>query len=172
MEAPRTPAMSYRTFPKRLPLALTGIGGALAVLGGIGTWVRATTITTDALAPQEVDVVSGYSQGGGQALIVLGLVAAAAAFGWLSRDGGPRAFPIVASLTVIGVGAWQLAKTDSLAASMAEAAGADPSFAAYHASFGWGAWLLLLGIVVLFLGLLVGTLREIDLRRPPQGAPA
>jgi len=172
MDAPRTPAIAYHTFPKRLPLALTGIGGGLAVLGGIGTWVRATTIAADGAVPHEVAVVSGYSKGGGQALIVLGLVAAAAAFGWLARDGGPRTFPILASLAVIGVGAWQLAEADSQAAAMAEAATADPSFASYHASFGWGAWLLLVGLVALFLGLLVGVLREIDLRRPPEEATA
>ena len=172
MESPNRIPSAYRTFPRKLPLALTGIGGALVALGGIGTWVRATTVTTGGLAPQEVDVVPGYSQGGGQALIFLGVVAAVAAFGWLSRDGGPRAFPIVATAVAIGIGVWQLAAADSLAARMATDAGTDPAFTTYHAAFGWGAWLLLLGLVVLFLGLLVGVLREIDLRHPPQEATA
>jgi hypothetical protein len=172
MESPNRSPSAYRTFPRKLPLALTGLGGALVVLGGIGTWVRATTAATEGIAPQEVDVVSGFSQGGGQALIFLGIVAVAAAFGWLSRDGGPRAFPIVATVVVIGIGVWQLAEADSLAARMAADAGADPAFTTYHAAFGWGAWLLLAGLVVLFLGLLVGVLREIDLRHPPREVTA
>ena len=174
MDAPSLdgPAIAYRTFPRKLPLALTAAGGALAMLGGIGTWVRATSVASVGLAPQEVEVVAGHSLAGGQALIALGIVAAFAALGWRTRDGGGRAFPVLTSLLVIGIGAWQLAGADSRAAAMAEAARAEPGFAAYHASFGWGAWVLLLGLVVLFLGLLAGILREVDLRYPPKEALA
>ena len=35
----------------------------------------------------------------------------------------------------------------------------------YHAGFGWGAWLALLGSVLIGLGVLAGVLRELDLRR-------
>ena len=59
-------------------------------------------------------------------------------------------------------------KTDpitALRAAIADAARSNPSFQVFNASFGWGAWLMVLGMVLVLLGLLVGLLREIDLRR-------
>jgi hypothetical protein len=48
---------------------------------------------------------------------------------------------------------------------MAEEATGTGGIDAFHAGFGWGAWLILVGVVLLALGLLAGGLRELDLRR-------
>ena len=54
---------------------------------------------------------------------------------------------------------------DSRSAGIAEAAKQNPNFLAYDAGFAWGAWCILLGLVLVFLGLAVGLLRVIDVRR-------
>ena len=41
----------------------------------------------------------------------------------------------------------------------------DSAFLSYNAGFAWGAWLLLFALVLVFLGLLVGGLRLLDLKR-------
>jgi hypothetical protein len=48
---------------------------------------------------------------------------------------------------------------------MAEDAAERTGIDAFHAGYGWGAWLLLVGSVLLALALLAGGLRELDLRR-------
>lgn len=157
---------AYRTFPARIPAALTAIGGLSAFLGGLGTWIRATRVTALGSPPEIVDSVSGSADPAGVTLAVLGGLAAAAAVAWFAADLGPKAAPILASLTVVGLSAWKLWDIDRQAAALSEQARANPGFAAYHAGFGWGAWLLLVGAVLLVLGLVVGALREADLRRP------
>jgi hypothetical protein len=59
----------------------------------------------------------------------------------------------------------RLALVDRRAARLAEEATGTEGIDAFHAGFGWGAWLILVGVVLLALGLLAGGLRELDLRR-------
>lgn len=157
-------AASYHTFPRKLAPALTAAGGLLAVLGGAGTWIRATSLVPGGLSPEQVAVVAGYEQVAGRVLIGAGVIAVAGALAWLASDPPLRAIPALATVVIVVIAVAQLIALDGRAARMTEQAGADPQFASYHAAFGWGAWVLLLAAVTLFLGALVGLLREIDLR--------
>ncbi|HEX2030289.1 MAG TPA: hypothetical protein VHL78_02655, partial [Actinomycetota bacterium] len=62
------------TFSPRLASRLTVVGGTLAVLGALGTWIRATEVPTEGAMPQEVARVVGVTEPVG-----LGLAALAAA---------------------------------------------------------------------------------------------
>lgn len=163
------PAVSYRTFPRNLAPALTAAGGILTVLGGAGTWIRATTLVPGGLAPEEAAALAGFEQASGKVLIAVGVIALLGALAWLASDPPLRAIPGLATLVIGVVAVAQLIALDGRAARMTEEAAADPRFASYHAAFGWGAWVLLLAVVVLFLGALVGLLREIDLRTLGKG---
>jgi len=59
----------------------------------------------------------------------------------------------------------RLLTLNSQSSQLAAAAKQDPRFLSYNAGFAWGAWLLLLALVLVFLGLLVGGLRLLDLKR-------
>lgn len=155
---------SYRTFARTLAPVLTAAGGLLTVVAGAGTWIRVTRLTVEGQAAEEAAVVAGHSLAAGRALIVLGVITLIGALAWLASDPPLKAIPVLASLTVIALAAAQLLILDGRAARMVEEAGKDPGFLAYHAAFGWGAWMLLLASVVLFLGSLIGVLREVDLR--------
>jgi len=45
---------AYRTFPRRIPAILVSTGGALAFIGGLGAWIRATQVKSEAATPQVV----------------------------------------------------------------------------------------------------------------------
>ena len=154
------PALSPRLAP-----GLTMAGALLTALGGIGTWVRATSQSTASLAPEEVSSVAGYSETGGWILLVLGLLVFAAAFAWRARRARVRALAATASLVAIVFAVVRLALADSRAAEIAADASSSTGIEVFHAGYGWGAWLLLAGTVLLALGLLAGGLRELDLRR-------
>jgi hypothetical protein len=155
---------SYRTFPRALAPTLTATGGALAALAGAGTWIRATSLAARGGVPETVTAVAGHAEPAGRAVIALGIITIVGALAWLASDPPLRTLPVLASLAVIGVAASQLVILDGRTARMVEEAGRDPAFLTFHAAFGWGAWMLLLASVVLFLGGLVGGLREADLR--------
>jgi hypothetical protein len=154
-----------RGIPKRLAPALTGAGGLLVALGAVGIWVRATTLPTGGSIPEEVAVVSGGSAAGGWMLLGIGLVTTASAVAWLSREARIRALAAGLSVVAIASASIRLTLTDGRAAMMAEEAASSTGIDAFHAGYGWGAWLLLVGAVLLALGLLAGGLRELDLRR-------
>ena len=154
-----------RGVPQRLAPALTGAGGLLVALGAVGIWVRATTLPTGSSIPEEVAVVSGGSAAGGWMLFGIGLVTMASAGAWLSREARIRALAAGLSVVAIASASIRLVLIDRRAAAMAEEAAGRSGIDAFHAGYGWGAWLLLVGTVLLVLGLLAGGLRELDLRR-------
>ena len=149
----------------RLAPALTMAGGLLTGLGGIGTWVRATSLSTGSLAPKEVSSVAGYSETGGWILLVLGLLSLGAAFAWRARKARVRAMAALASVISIVFAVVRLAIVDRRAVEIAADASSRTGIESFHAGYGWGAWLLLTGAVLLILGILAGGLRELDLRR-------
>jgi hypothetical protein len=160
-----TSPTGYRTFSPKLAPGLTALGGLLTIAGGLGTWIRATQVATEGALPEEVAVVSGHSEAAGWALAALGLAAVAGSLAWGVPRLLPKAAPILASAALAGFVAWRLSVLDDRAAAMAEGAQASvPEFFSFHAGFGWGAWLLLIAAIVLALGVVVGTLREWDLR--------
>jgi hypothetical protein len=149
----------------RLAPALTMAGGLLTALGGIGTWVRATSLTAGSLAPEEVSTVAGYSETGGWILLVLGLLSMGAALAWRAGRARVRALAALASSISIVFAVVRLALVDRRAAEIAAEAPSRVGIESFHAGYGWGAWLLLAGAVLLALGLLAGGLRELDRRR-------
>jgi hypothetical protein len=164
--------LAYKTFSHKLPPALTALGGIIAIAGGLGAWVRATRLQTEGLQPEQVSVSMGYNDPEGLTIAVLGGVAALTALLWLRRKSvfgflpafALKLIPLLASLAVIGLSAWQLPLIDQQASALAQEAVQDATFTAFHAGLGWGAWLLIVACVLLFLGNVIGVLREVDLR--------
>ena len=144
-----------------LPLTLGGAAGSLLAIGGLGTWIRESTAAGGAdLAA--VDAVVGRSEAGGWALLVLGTLAVAASAGWVTRRKDLRRAAAWAAVAVAAAATWAVVMIDRRAAALASSAAGDPSFDAYHAGFGWGAWLLLIAGIAAALALLSGWLRGID----------
>lgn len=121
-------------------------------------------VQTEGADPVEVATVVGLSEGEGWGLAALGLAALAAALTWSVRSLLPKAAPILASAALTGFVAWRLVVLDQKAAAMAEQARSGADFFSFHAGFGWGAWLMLFASVFLGLSIVVGVLREFDLR--------
>lgn len=159
-----TPA-GYRTFSPKLAPTLGGLGGLVAALGALGVWIRATRVPFEGSLPEQVAVISGTAEPVGWALAALGLAAALASVTWTRAELLAKAPAGMAAVGVAGIAGWWLATLDDRARAMAVEAQANPDFVVFHAGFGWGAWLLLLGSVLLMLGLVAGTLRELDVRR-------
>lgn len=170
--APETPAPAphasptgYRTFSHKLAPGMTAFGGALALAGGLGQWVRATRVTTEGAAAEQVATTWGYADWPGVAIAVLGALALASAVTWLMSLRVIKLLPLIYSAGVIGLVSWQLPLIDQEAARLATDARAEIDFVVFHAGYGWGAWLMLVGAVMLFLGSTAGVLREMDVRR-------
>jgi hypothetical protein len=161
----RPDADSYRTFPRRMAPGLAAAGGALTYLGGVGAWIQATQLQGAGLQPQPAGTIYGFREGAGLALALLGLLVIFAATVALVSKFLPKLFVELSALAVMGAGIARVITLKQRASDMAQAAQQNGSFDVYHAGFGWGAWLLLLGVVALFLAALVGILREVDLRR-------
>lgn len=151
--------------PPRLAPALTMAGGLLMAIGGIGTWVRATNLPLGGTQPVETAVETGRSGAGGWILLGIGLLVAASGVAWLARRPHLRALPAAGSLVAIVLVSIRLVLIDRRAAEMATGADQAQGIAELHSGFGWGAWLLVIAVVLLALGLLTGALRELDLRR-------
>jgi hypothetical protein len=158
-------AASQRPIPLRLPSSLTAAGGLLVGLGGLGTWVRATSLPAGSDTPEQVAVVAGRSEPGGWVLLAIGVLLAVAALGRVARTPKLRAVAAGVSVVAMILASVRLALIDRRAARMAEEATGTGGIDAFHAGFGWGAWLILVGAVLLALGLLAGGLRELDIRR-------
>jgi hypothetical protein len=158
-------AASQRPIPVRLPSSLTAAGGLLVALGGLGAWVRATRLPVGSDTPEQVAALAGRSESGGWILLAIGILTAVAALAWVAT--APRLRAVAAGVSVLAMilASVRLALVDRRAARLAEEATGTEGIDAFHAGFGWGAWLILVGVVLLALGLLAGGLRELDLRR-------
>jgi hypothetical protein len=156
---------AYRTFSRKLAPSLTALGSLLAIAGGVGVWVRATEVTTEGLAPTQVATIMGYESWPGVAIAVLGGLAFLGSVAWLLNLLLLKALPVLYSIGIAALVAWQLPQIDRDAAALAEAARDNIDFVAFHAGYGWGAWCMLGGAVLVVLGSIAGILREIDVRR-------
>ena len=154
-------SLEYRGFSRRLPAALAGLGGALAVPGGLGSWIR-TSFEGDpgGLAPSTA--FAGASVESGWLLAAIGSSVVAASVLWLR--GKAEVQPLIGLALLLAVSAWlRIATLDSRTEEMAREA-ANPGVTTFQASFGWGAWLLLVAAVLCALGAVAAILREIDAR--------
>jgi hypothetical protein len=158
-------AESRPAIPPRLAPSLTAAGGLLLALGGLGTWIRATRVPAGGSVEEQVAAIAGRSESGGWILFAVGIAAAIAAFAWTAGAPRVRAAAGGISLVVIGLASIRLALIDGRAAELASQAASSPDLDAFHAGFGWGAWLLLLAVVLLGLSVLVGALKEVERRR-------
>jgi len=160
---------AYRTFSRKLAPSLTALGGALALGGGLGQWMRATKLEAEGLTAEQVAATWGYESWPGWAIAVLGALAIASAVTWLMSLLVVKVLPILYTAGVIALVAWQLPLVDEEAARIATAAREELDFVTFHSGYGWGAWLMLAGSVLLFLAVTAGILREIDIRRGVPG---
>ena len=160
-----TTGAGYRTFPSKSPVILTALGGGFIALGSLGASIRASAITHVNEDPKTVRVLMGTDSRAGWLVAVLGVLLIGGAFIWLRRNllmkVGLAGLYVVTAALVAG----RLQTFDARAAQWADAARRSPDFVGYHAGFGWGAWTLLIGAILAGFGLLVGALREIDLRK-------
>jgi hypothetical protein len=155
----------YRTFARTLAPSLNVLGGALAIAGGLGVWVRATELTAEGLAPVEVATTMGYGDWPGIAIAALGGLTLVSSILWLLRFRVLKLLPILYSIGLAGMVGWQLPLIDQDAAALAQQAREQIDFVAFHAGYGWGAWCMLTGAILALLGSTAGTLREIDVRK-------
>jgi len=160
---------SYRTFSRKLAPSLTALGGALVAIGGLGQWLRATKLEAEGLGIEQVASTWGYEDWPGIAIGVLGVLALASAATWLMSLRILKVLPVLYTAAIIALVAWQLPLVDEEAARLATAAREELDFVTFHSGYGWGAWFMLAGAVLLFLGLTAGILREIDVRRGVPG---
>ena len=165
--------LAYQTFSSKLAPTLTALGGLIAIAGGLGVWVRAVRLETEGLPPEEVATQLGYNSPEGLSIAVFGAIAALTSWLWLRRRPVfkivpslvTKLLPLLSSAGVIALVAWQLPLIDGEAQALAQEAIADANFVTFHAGLGWGAWCMAAAAVLLFLGSIVGILREIDLRK-------
>jgi hypothetical protein len=158
-------ARSYRTFPAHLAPILIGSGAALAAIGALGAWIRAVELKTEGLAPAQVGVVWGFNEPSGRAIAIFAGVTLVIAAVTSFTDFLPKLAAVGAGALLFGSLLARLLTLNSRADEIATAARANPNFLSFNAGFAWGAWLLMLAMVLVFLGLIVGVLRAIDLRR-------
>ena len=172
-EEAETSPLAYTTFSPKLAPALTAMGGVLAILGGLGAWVRATVVESEGIAARQVAVQMGYNDPEGITIAIFGALAILTALFWLRRK--PvfnvvpafvlKLIPLLSALGIIGLAAWQLPLIDRNAQALAAQAIQEANFVNFHAGLGWGAWCLVVAAVTLFLAVAIGILRELDLRR-------
>lgn len=160
----RSSVNEYRTFSRKLAPALTATGGVLAILGGLGTWIRQAKATRFGENLKDVAAGMGYRETVGWVLAGLGVVAIIGAFTWFLPQFLPKLVPIVAAVLVGAITTWKLPLIDRQVNTMVDEATKKLGFSDFHAGFGWGAWLLLVSSVLLLLGAMAGILREMDLR--------
>jgi hypothetical protein len=158
---------AYRTFSPKIAPGLTGVGGAAVALGGLGQWIRATIVPAEGLAAEEIMVTAGFEDPIGRLLVGLGAVALVASALWFGTGLLFRLVPAATALVTVGVIVWRMPWFGEQISQLTADARSGPQldFVAFHAGLGWGAWLLIGGALLLFLGVVVGLLRELDLRR-------
>lgn len=160
-----TAPTAYRTFSRKLAPGLTAAGGALALAGGLGTWVRATTLVTEGIPAEQTAITMGYEDWPGVAIAILGGLALLASVTWLMSLLIVKVLPIAYSIAIAALVIWQMPLIDDKAAALAADAQNELDFITFHAGYGWGVWCMLAGAVALLLGTTAGILREIDVRR-------
>lgn len=154
-------SLEYRGFSRRLPAALAGLGGALAIPAGLGSWIRTSSAATPGDAAPST-TFAGTSVESGWILAAIGTSVVAASVLWLR--GKAEAPPLIGSALLLAVGAGlRIALLDSRTEELAREA-VNPGVGSFHASFGWGAWLLLVAAVLAALGAVAAILRELDAR--------
>lgn len=156
---------AYRTFSRKLAPGLTAVGGALALVGGLGTWVRATKLVSEGIPAEQAAVTMGYEDWPGIAIAILGGLALLASVTWLMSLLIVKVVPVAYSIAITALLIWQMPLIDERAATLAADAQQELDFITFHAGYGWGVWCMLAGAIVLLLGTTAGILREIDVRR-------
>jgi hypothetical protein len=153
---------AYASFSPRLAPTFLIAGGLLAVAGGLGLWVRVTSVNI-AVVTQTASL-TGASSATGWFISALGVVAVASS---LIHFPSSRWLAAAASAAAVLLSALRIADLSNVASAMAFRAGARAgvTFTAYHAGFGWGAWALTLATVSLSLGVVVSVLRWLDERK-------
>jgi hypothetical protein len=156
----------YRTFPARIPTSLAVTGGALSALGALGTAIRATRVPAVREAAVQAGVTMGYRDAAGWVIAVLAIELIVLALMWRR---GARVLKIAAAgvaLASIVLSALRISNLSDRAGAIAASRFRAPQgFVAYHVGLGWGAWVLALGTMLVGFALLVGVLRELDLRK-------
>ncbi|MEA2499123.1 MAG: hypothetical protein QOH26_1528 [Actinomycetota bacterium] len=156
----------YRTFSPKLAPSLFVTGGLLAILGGLGAWIRTSQVVVEGFAEEQIGVVMGHAATWGRVIGILGALTTLSALAWLQPRLIPKLASVALALGIIGLAAWRLPVINRQAEAFADQAlTGDAQFIVYHAGFGWGAWCLIAATVLLFLGVTAGILRELDLRR-------
>jgi hypothetical protein len=162
VEIARVTSSGYTTFSPRFASSLTAAGGVLAIVGGLGLWVRAVALTPSGI--HQTATVAGTGHVSGWLIAALG---GAAMIGTLVRYPRIRLLAAAASVAAIVLIALRVSDLSAQASRMAFRAGAEAgrAFSAYHAGFGWGAWVMTLAAVLLSLGTIVSLLRWLDQRQ-------
>lgn len=155
----------YRTFPSKLPVVLTALGGGFIALGSLGASIRASAITRLNEDPTTVRLLMGSDSKAGWIVAGLGVVVIVASFVWFRRSVVMKLALIALFVVTAALVAGRLQSFDDRAAIWAEQARRSPDFVGFHAGFGWGAWCMLVGAILAGFGLLIGALRELDLRK-------
>ena len=156
------PPVGYTTFSPRLASSLTVAGGLLAIVGGLGLWVRALAVTPSGI--HQTSTLTGIGRGSGWLIAVLGAIALAGSF---VRFASSRWLLVPISIAAVVLMALRISNLSHQSSQMAFRAGAQAGrvFTAYHAGFGWGAWAMAMAAVLLSLGTIVSLLRWLDERK-------
>ena len=155
----------YRTFSARVPALLGIVGGSFGVLGALGTGVRASAVRDVREDPQQVGVIMGYRSGAGWLLAILAVVVMGTALGWLGRRRLFRSIAAASAIAFVVLAAMRVSSLDRKGAELAAAARRAPDFVGFHAGLGWGAWMLLVALILAGFAALVGAMRALDLRK-------
>lgn len=160
--ADRTAPKAYTTFSPRLAPSFIVAGGLLAIAGGLGLWVRVTSVTLTGI--HQTASLSGAARASGWFIAALGIAAVAASIFHFPSSRWLAPATSAAAIVLIGLRIGDLSR---IASAMAFHAGAHAgvAFSAYHAGFGWGAWAMTLALVCLSLGVVVSVLRWLDERK-------
>lgn len=165
-ESVSTVAPAYRTFPARVPVSLAITGGTLSALGALGTAIRATRVPAVRDAAVQAGVTMGYRDAAGWVIAVLAVELIVLALMWR------RAVPLLkiaaagVAVATIVLSVLRIANLSERATAIAASRVRAPQgFVAYHVGLGWGSWVLALGAMLVGFALLVGLLRELDLRK-------
>ena len=115
--------------------------------------------------PKTVRLLMGYNSKAGWIVAVLGVVLILASFAWLRRSIALKLAEVGLLVVTAALVAGRLRSFNDRAVIWADAAKRSPNFVGFHAGFGWGAWCMLTGAIVAGFGLLIGLLRELDVRK-------
>src|SRR5437763_2792506 len=131
----------YRTFPRKIAPTLVTAGAFLALIGGLGGWIRAVEVKNTTLGPQTVGTLWRYSEPTGRAVATLAAVALVVAAAWYFMDILPRFALQGAAAVLFAVMVARLITVNSRSSALAAAAKQNPNFLSFNAGFTWGAWL-------------------------------